>query len=143
MKDFKIQLEAYTSNLIVWTILLITMGLMIANIVTIFNMMAVVETMWVEIEQGEGAQWWPAVGNLGCRPTFEQSEIILEVHILDFSQDIYGKRLRTRFVQYIRPEQRFKGLEALKGQITKDIAKARKILKISTRPDANSSMIKY
>lgn len=51
MKDFKIQLEAYTSNLIVWTILLITMGLMIANIVTIFNMMAVVETMWVEIEQ--------------------------------------------------------------------------------------------
>ena len=51
MKDFKIQLEAYTSNLIVWTILLITTGLMIANIVTIFNMMAVVETMWVEIEQ--------------------------------------------------------------------------------------------
>lgn len=51
MKDFKIQLEAYTSNLIVWTILLITMGLMIANILTIFNMMAVVETMWVEIEQ--------------------------------------------------------------------------------------------
>ena len=51
MKDFKIQLEAYTSNLIVWTILLITMALMIANIITIFNMMAVVETMWVEIEQ--------------------------------------------------------------------------------------------
>ena len=51
MKDFKIQLEAYTSNLIVWTVLLITMGLMIANIITIFNMMAVVETMWVEIEQ--------------------------------------------------------------------------------------------
>ena len=51
MKDFKIQLEAYTSNLIVWTILLITMALMIANIITIFNMMAVVETMWAEIQQ--------------------------------------------------------------------------------------------
>ena len=51
MKDFKIQLEAYTSNVIVWTILLVTAGLMVANIVTIFNMMAVVETMWVEIEQ--------------------------------------------------------------------------------------------
>ena len=51
MKDFKIQLEAYTSNLIVWTILLITMGLMIANILTIFNMMPLLETMWVEIEQ--------------------------------------------------------------------------------------------
>ena len=51
MKDLKIQLEAYTSNIIVWTILLTTMGLMIANIVTIFNMLAIVETMWVEIEQ--------------------------------------------------------------------------------------------
>ena len=51
MKDFKIQLEAYTSNLIVWTILLITMGLMIANIVTIYNIYSVIETMWAEIQQ--------------------------------------------------------------------------------------------
>ena len=51
MKDFKIQLEAYTSNLIVWTILLISMGLMIANIVTIYNIYSVIETMWAEIQQ--------------------------------------------------------------------------------------------
>jgi hypothetical protein len=51
MKDFKIQLEAYTSNLIVWTILLITMALMIANIVTIYNIYSVIETMWAEIQQ--------------------------------------------------------------------------------------------
>jgi len=51
MKDFKIQLEAYTSNLIVWTILLITMALMIANIVTIFSIYGVIETMWAEIQQ--------------------------------------------------------------------------------------------
>ena len=51
MKDFKIQLEAYTSNLIVWTILLISMGLMIANIVTIFSIYGVIETMWAEIQQ--------------------------------------------------------------------------------------------
>ncbi len=51
MKDFKIQLEAYTSNLIVWIILLISMGLMIANIVTIFSIYGVIETMWAEIQQ--------------------------------------------------------------------------------------------
>ena len=51
MKDFKIQLEAYTSNLIVWTVLLISMGLMIANIVTIFSIYSVIETMWAEIQQ--------------------------------------------------------------------------------------------
>ena len=51
MKDFRIQLEAYTSNLIVWTILLITMALMIANIVTIYNIYSVIETMWAEIQQ--------------------------------------------------------------------------------------------
>ena len=51
MKDFKIRLEAYTSNLIVWTILLITMALMIANIVTIYNIYSVIETMWAEIQQ--------------------------------------------------------------------------------------------
>ena len=51
MKDFKIQLEAYTSNIIVWTILLCTVGLMIANISTMFMIYNVIETMWAEIAQ--------------------------------------------------------------------------------------------
>ena len=51
MKDFKVTLGAYASGVIVWTVLICKMVLMIANILTIFNMMAVVETMWVEIEQ--------------------------------------------------------------------------------------------
>ena len=51
MNDFKVTLGAYASGVIVWTVLICTMVLMIANILTIFNMMAVVETMWVEIEQ--------------------------------------------------------------------------------------------
>jgi hypothetical protein len=51
MKDFKIQLEAYTSNLIVWTILLVTIGLMVANIITIFNIYQVIDAMWAEIVQ--------------------------------------------------------------------------------------------
>ena len=51
MKDFKIQLEAYTSNIIVWTILLCAAGLMIANISTMFMIYNVIETMWAEIAQ--------------------------------------------------------------------------------------------
>ena len=51
MKDLKIQLEAYTSNIVVWTILLCAAGLMIANISTMFMIYNVIETMWAEIAQ--------------------------------------------------------------------------------------------
>lgn len=121
------------------------LGFPTANLQVLESMLPAfgVYAMWVEIQYKEKAEWWPAVGNLGCRPTFEHAEILLEVHILDFSQDIYGKRLRTRFVKYLRSEQRFAGLEALKGQITKDIGRARNILKSSKRPDAGSSISEY
>ena len=49
MKDLKIKLEWYTSNLLVWVILAISLGLMIVNIVTMINMYSVIETMWHEI----------------------------------------------------------------------------------------------
>ena len=51
MKDLKIKLEWYTSNLLVWVILAMGVGLMIVNIVTMVNMYSVIETMWHEIVQ--------------------------------------------------------------------------------------------
>ena len=51
MKDLKIKLEWYTSNLLVWVILAISLGLMIVNILTMANMYSVIETMWLEIQQ--------------------------------------------------------------------------------------------
>ena len=51
MKDFKIQLEWYTSNVLTWIIFLVEAGLMIVNIVTMVNMYSVIETMWLEIVQ--------------------------------------------------------------------------------------------
>ena len=51
MKDLKIKLEWYTSNLLVWVILAISIGLMVVNIVTMANMYNVIETMWLEIQQ--------------------------------------------------------------------------------------------
>lgn len=51
MKDLKIKLEWSTSNLLVWTVLAMGIGLMIVNIVTMINMYSVIETMWLEIQQ--------------------------------------------------------------------------------------------
>ena len=51
MKDLKIKLEWSTSDLLVWTILAMGIGLMIVNIVTMINMYSVIETMWAEIQQ--------------------------------------------------------------------------------------------
>jgi hypothetical protein len=51
MKDLKVKIEWSTSDLLVWVILTISMGLMIVNIVTMINMYGVIETMWLEIQQ--------------------------------------------------------------------------------------------
>ena len=51
MKDLKIKLEWSTSNLLVWVILTMGVGLMIVNIVTIYNIYQTIETMWLEIQQ--------------------------------------------------------------------------------------------
>ena len=51
MKDFKIKLEWYTSDFLTWVIFTISIGLMIASIVTMYNMYTVIETMWLEIQQ--------------------------------------------------------------------------------------------
>ena len=51
MKDLKIKLEWYTSNFLVWIVFSISIGLLIVNIVTMYNMYSVIETMWLEIQQ--------------------------------------------------------------------------------------------
>ena len=51
MKDFKIKLEWSTSDVLVWTVLGIGVGLCIVNLVTIYNIYSVIETMWLEIQQ--------------------------------------------------------------------------------------------
>jgi riboflavin kinase/FMN adenylyltransferase len=71
----------------------------------------------------------PAVANLGTNPTFvDRAELSLEVHLLDFSADLYDRRLRVHFVERLRGEQRFPGVDALLAQIRADIAAARVLL---------------
>jgi riboflavin kinase/FMN adenylyltransferase len=77
---------------------------------------------------------FPAVANLGSRPTFQGSEpgggqAVLEVHLLDFERDLYGHELEVTFRQWLRPEQRFADVEALRAQIARDVAAARAALR--------------
>ena len=68
----------------------------------------------------------PAVANIGLRPSVQgDGRPHLEVHLLDFSGDLYGRRLLVQFHQKLRDEQRFASLEALKTAIAADIAAAR------------------
>ena len=58
--------------------------------------------------------------NIGIRPTVDGTEKTIEVHIIDFNEDIYGEELTVFFDDWIREEQKFEGLDALKAQLEKD-----------------------
>jgi riboflavin kinase / FMN adenylyltransferase len=84
-----------------------------------------------------GGKTHDGVANFGRRPTFDKKDVLLEVHLFDFSGDIYGQQIIVSFVSYLRPEMKFAGLDALKAQIAADSEKARGLLKtISTTPPA-------
>lgn len=74
-----------------------------------------------------------AVANLGVRPTISGvPKLLLEVHILDFYSDLYGRHVHVEFLHKIRDEMKFDGLDALKAQIAQDVIVARNFFKHST-----------
>ena len=79
---------------------------------------------------GIGAAPLPAVASLGRRPTVGGGPMLLEVHVFDFSADLYGRRIEVEFVAKLRDEARFDDLEALVAQMHRDAEAARTILKI-------------
>ena len=73
-------------------------------------------------------QTFQGVANIGYSPTFDDHIFSVEVHILDFNENIYGQKIRVNFVKRIRGEEKFSNISELSDQIKKDIVKARKIL---------------
>jgi riboflavin kinase/FMN adenylyltransferase len=69
-----------------------------------------------------------AAAYLGTRPTFDDGAPVLEVFLLDFDGDLYGRDIAVEFIDFIRPDLRFHGAEALKAQMAQDCDAARKIL---------------
>lgn len=74
---------------------------------------------------GAGPPGMAAAVSVGTRPTVDGQGCVLEVHLFDFDRELYGQRLDVRLLKYLRPEERFPGLEALRQQMTEDIRQAR------------------
>jgi riboflavin kinase / FMN adenylyltransferase len=91
------------------------------------------------ITEGGAAAALPAVASLGTNPTFVDSGgLVLEVHVLGWDGDLYDRRVRTTFVARIRDEQKFDSVDALLGQIRRDIDRAHEIFSRDSpmmRPD--------
>ena len=79
----------------------------------------------LDVQQG---LWHDGVANLGIRPTVGGNRQTLEVHLIGFTGDLYGKILELRFVSHLRPEARFSGLDALREQIGRDVFDAKRCL---------------
>lgn len=88
-----------------------------------------VYAVWVHLK--DGALPHPGVMNIGNRPTVDGTHQTIEVHLLDWSGELYGQTLQVELVLFLRPEQRFSGLDELTTQIQKDCAIARTQLRRS------------
>lgn len=78
--------------------------------------------------------WYDGVANVGHRPAAGGGDALLEVHLFDFDGGLYGRWLETRFVERLREEQDFPGLDALVAQMKQDETRARAVLAGSPAP---------
>ncbi|CAA7613205.1 bifunctional riboflavin kinase/FAD synthetase [Magnetospirillum sp. UT-4] len=93
------------------------------------------------IDLGGATMWRDGVANFGRRPTFDKTDELLEVHLLDHGEDLYGRHLRVALVEHIRPEARFAGIDDLKAQIARDVETARTLLSGRRFPDNPGPMV--
>ncbi len=78
----------------------------------------------VSLRDGRGFDA-PGVANVGRRPTVGGEKLLIEVHLLDFKGDLYGRRMEVVFHRRLREERRFDGFDALRAQILADVDAAR------------------
>lgn len=71
-----------------------------------------------------GGQKWPAVTNVGIRPTVSPDGILVETHILGYTGDLYGQEIPVEFIRFLRPERKFENTAQLKAQIRQDAQQA-------------------
>lgn len=101
------------------------LGAPTANIDVALDRLPITGVFVVKVNLGEGREAW-GVANLGFRPAVDKrTHPVLEVHLLDFDENLYGRRLCVSFLQKIRAEQHFESHEKLGQQIGKDIEWAR------------------
>ena len=101
-----------------------TIGIPTANVLIPEGIVALKRGVYAGKCLVEGAIY-PAVTNIGSRPTVDGHQVRAESWLLDFAGDLYGKEITLEFYSFLRPEQKFDSLEALKAQIQKDAEKTR------------------
>jgi riboflavin kinase / FMN adenylyltransferase len=77
---------------------------------------------------GIEGEWYPACTNVGLAPTFGRNEERVEAHLIDFEGDLYGRVVDVSFVERIRAEKKFSGVEELVEQIGRDVREARRLI---------------
>ncbi|MGD8430206.1 MAG: bifunctional riboflavin kinase/FAD synthetase [Ectothiorhodospiraceae bacterium] len=77
----------------------------------------------VEVRGVDGSR--PGVASVGTRPTVGGTRQLLEVHLLDYAGDLYGRHIEVRFLEWLRGEEHFESLDELKEQIGRDVVRAR------------------
>ena len=80
------------------------------------------------VRVGIGGEWHEGAAYFGQRPTFDNGAPVLEVFLFDFDGDLYGREIAVDFIGFVRPDQRFADLEALKVQMDIDCTKSRVLL---------------
>ena len=80
----------------------------------------------VRVLRNKKSKYLKGIANLGYRPTFNQRKILLEVHLFNFSGNLYDKYLSVDFLKFIRKEKKFRNIDQLRNQIKKDLNIAKK-----------------
>jgi riboflavin kinase/FMN adenylyltransferase len=75
----------------------------------------------VKVLTKKSNKYLKGIANLGYRPTFNQKKLLLEVHLFNFSGNLYNKLLTVEFLKFIRSEKKFKNVDQLKNQIKDDL----------------------
>ena len=80
----------------------------------------------VKVKKKKSSKYIRGIANLGYRPTFNGKKILLEVHLFNFSENLYNKYLKVEFLKFIRAEKKFKNVDQLRKQIKVDLEIAKK-----------------
>jgi riboflavin kinase/FMN adenylyltransferase len=104
-----------------------TLGFPTANIAT-GNLQLPPRGVWAVRARNADGRRWNGVANLGTRPTVGGGKQLLEVHLFDFSGDLYGENLEVSFEKHLRPEMKFPSVNELREQISKDVTAAKESL---------------
>jgi len=100
-----------------------TLGIPTANLETPSELLPPKGVYAVMVRLGD--RRLPGVANLGTKPTFSGRAFTIEVHLLDFDEDLYGQSLRMEFVDRLRDERRFETVQGLVEQMARDLQEAR------------------